>query len=269
MKYLNYNGQLLTEESAPPFISGSAFRNDSGLFETMLIINHSIQLRHYHFERMMKGIRLLNYHVPSYFNERFFEEEILKTTQQHPRSALLRARFQLFNENRNDFPASFIIECFEIDEPVLTFNKKGLRIGIIDTRVKIFDFAANLKTININLYKAVQEILKKNNWDDVLLVNKDDIVESGTSNIFWIKDSHIFTPPLSAGCIEGVMRRFLLGELSKKYKITEENLSLEKIFDADEVFLTNAVRRIKWVNQIDQKFYTNKITSSIYSQLFL
>jgi hypothetical protein len=37
---------------------------------------------------------------------------------------------------------------------------------------------------------------------------------------------------------------------------------------ADEVFLTNAIKRIKWVSSISNKIYNRHLITDIYSKLF-
>ena len=48
-------------------------------------------------------------------------------------------------------------------------------------------------------------------------------------------------------------------------KIIEKSISIVDIYQADEVFLTNAIRGIRWVESVDEKLYVNTITKQVFS----
>ncbi|MES1224024.1 MAG: aminotransferase class IV, partial [Bacteroidota bacterium] len=76
-----------------------------------------------------------------------------------------------------------------------------------------------------------------------------------------------FTPALSEGCINGVMRRYLLEKLREKnYVCTETELKEDDLLNADEVFLTNAITGIRWVKNYACKQYKSTITEKIYNE---
>jgi para-aminobenzoate synthetase/4-amino-4-deoxychorismate lyase len=83
---------------------------------------------------------------------------------------------------------------------------------------------------------------------DALFVNEQGFVtEGGRSNVFIKKDGQWLTPPLSSGCLPGVMRSILLKD--PKYKVIEQNITRSDVINAQEVIFTNALRGIvKTVN---------------------
>jgi len=265
MGYINYNGNLILEERAPRHIKGSVFRFEKGLFESLLVINREPQLVAYHFERIYRGLQQLHYVIPCDFNYFFFEQEILKVLKANTGGRDYRVRYQVKCEQIHFF---YLVEAQPIDEKVYLFNDRGLTLGIVNLFFKEFNKAGNLKTINIPLYKDGVELAKSQGWDDILLAQNDRIIESGGANIFWVKSGNIFTPPLEHGCIEGTMRKYLFSQLTEHYVIQEKELTEDDLINADEVFLTNAVRRIKWVRRIGQKIYSNQFVSKIHSFLF-
>jgi branched-chain amino acid aminotransferase len=143
-------------------------------------------------------------------------------------------------------------------------------LGLVNNDWKSLDETAMLKAINTNLYTSASNMVKQNGWNDLLLVNNGFISESGTANLFIVKGNIVFTPPISEGCIAGVMRSFILSKLNEmKIQVHECPVSVEMLMNADEVFLTNAVRRIKWIKEIENKiFSTNKFSNSLSNKLF-
>ncbi|HJY22972.1 MAG TPA: aminotransferase class IV, partial [Hanamia sp.] len=99
----------------------------------------------------------------------------------------------------------------------------------------------------------------------IILNNYGRVCESAIANIFIIKDENIFTPPLAEGCVAGIMRRWILERFSLKgYVVTQKNLSIEDILHADEFFLTNSIRPIRWVKSFHEKNYENEKVREIY-----
>ncbi|PHR93574.1 MAG: aminodeoxychorismate synthase, component I [Robiginitomaculum sp.] len=74
---------------------------------------------------------------------------------------------------------------------------------------------------------------------EVLFFNeKDEVCEGSYTNVFVLKDGHMFTPPISSGLLPGVLRQVLIanGEASERV------LTLEDVQNADAVYIGNSVR---------------------------
>ena len=89
------------------------------------------------------------------------------------------------------------------------------------------------------------------------------------TNIFWVKNEVVYTPPLSEGCIAGVMRRFVVEKIKEAgIPFREQTLPEDDLWQAEEIFLTNAIKRLKWVKNIDKKQYNYEYTKYIYNSIF-
>jgi len=115
------------------------------------------------------------------------------------------------------------------------------------------------------MYAMAAQQAKAHKWNDALLLNtKGNIVEGTIANIFWVKDGIIYTPPLTEGCIAGTLRAYLLDVLpTKGYGVQEQPLTNATLLTADEVFLTNAIRGVKWVGTVENKVYRNEVVRTI------
>lgn len=272
--FININGKIVAEEVAAIPHDSRAFRYGYGLFETMLVQKGSIALADYHFERLFKGMKQLHFSIPALWDEAFFIKQITKTVARNKVESLARVRLQVWNGNGGMYDAEtgqaqFIIECFPLAESVIDWNENGLTVGIAADYQKSKDALANLKSCNALIYAAAAQVAKANKWNDALILNTDDhIIESTIANIFWVKDKIIFTPPITQGCIDGVMRRHLLWimELNNQ-PVIETILTKDILRQADEVFLTNSIRKIKWIKEIGGKFYGNVVAYTLHNQL--
>jgi para-aminobenzoate synthetase/4-amino-4-deoxychorismate lyase len=75
--------------------------------------------------------------------------------------------------------------------------------------------------------------------DDVLLVNRrGELTESTTSNLVVKLGGELFTPPLEAGLLPGVLRTALLADGT----IRERTVRPDELRRAEAIYLINSVR---------------------------
>ena len=269
MNYINLNGKITSATDAHIPVDNGAFRYGYGLFETMLVQDGVIRLCHYHMERLFAGLKQLYFVVPPLFTREYLENEILQTVKKNKLEKLCRVRLQMFASGGGLFgmenkQPGFVIECFPLEESTLQLNENGLIAGIATGLAKGIDSLSNLKSCNALIYAIAARQAKEHKWNDALICNTDSkLIESTIANIFWIKNGTIYTPPLTDGCIAGVMRRYIL----EKITVEEKHLSVHELMDADEVFLTNAIKKIKWVREIGRVRYNNIQTQTVYNLL--
>jgi branched-chain amino acid aminotransferase len=110
---------------------------------------------------------------------------------------------------------------------------------------------------------------KENKWNDSIVLNAEGrICDASIANIFMLKNDEVFTPSLSEGCVAGVMRRFLLEQLPAiGYRVHETKIEINDLVKADEIWLTNAVYKLKWVKSFNEKKIGNKVALNIFSKL--
>ena len=247
-------------------IDNGAFRYGFGLFETMLVKNGSIELGDYHMERLFNGMKQLMLDIPTLMTPAMLEKNVANTVKKNGLEALCRVRLQIYAGGGGMFgPAAaqpgYIIECFPLEADAIEYNTNGLVIGIAGGLRKSPDSLSNLKSCNALIYAMAARQSKAQKWNDALVLNTTgNIIESTIANLFWVKDKIIHTPPLSEGCIAGVMRRHIITTIPG---IVEQPLTTEALMEADEVFLTNSIKKIKWVGSIGDKRYSNKISASL------
>ncbi len=227
-------------------------------------------LQELHMERLMSGLRQLQLQLPPHTDANKLAENILETVRKNQLQKLCRVRLQVYAGGGGLYgqdvaKAGYIIECFALNEEAITYNTNGLHLGIAEGIDKSNDSLANLKSCNALVYAIAARQAKDHKWNDALVCNTaGNIIESTIANVFWVKDGHIYTPPLSEGCIAGVMRRHIMEQAS----VTEQPLTEALLMEADEVFLTNAIKHIKWTASVADKHYTNTTSRRLAHQLF-
>ena len=112
-----------------------------------------------------------------------------------------------------------------------------LRLAVDDVPVDPSDWRLFHKTSMRDRYRQAR--LRHPSADDVLLVNLDgEITESTIANVIVRIDGNWITPPVSSGCLPGVMRRVLL----ERGEIREAPVLVSDLARADGLALINSVR---------------------------
>lgn len=272
MEFVNLNGKILAAEQAFVRADNHAYRYGDGLFETMKIKNGKILLAPLHFERLWTGLSVLKFKIPGLITKKGLEEELLILCKKNNCEEGARIRLSVSRGNGGLFDGDerfqWLAECWPLPSTANELNENGLVIDIFPGARKSCDEFSNLKSANHLPYVMAALFAKENKWNECLLLNTyERICDGTTTNIFWVKNEEVFTPPLSEGCIAGVMRRFLIERmLDAGYWIRDKACSIDDLEGADEVFLTNAIQSIRWVKQFREKNYTNKISKTLFSE---
>jgi branched-chain amino acid aminotransferase len=269
--FSNINGSIVPTNETDMYSSNESVRSRYGLYETILYKNGAIEQAEYHWARLWLSLTQLGFIIPEDYTPSFFEAQIHELARLNRLKDVGRIRIQFFAlEAQKPLMPFYFMEAISINKSLNEWNIRGLVLGILKDFKKPIIKESNCK-INHSLHiPLAKKAMVENNWDDALLLNTEDrIIESSIANLFWIKNDVIYTTPLSEGCLEGTIRAWLLLQLRNNgYEIIEKKLSQHELFEADEVFLTNSIRQIKWVERIEQHYFGNQKSKELYQKIF-
>jgi branched-chain amino acid aminotransferase len=254
MKYVHINNVLAPAHTPQLLYNNKAYRYGDGLFETMKVMAGEVVLLPYHIKRLLAGVTQLKYNLPDYFNEAWLTAAIKELCIANEHTVQARVRLSLYRGN-GDLSANpqsgIIIESYELIAMQL---QHPLIIGLYEAGYKSCDSFSHLKTANSLLYSMAAIYATEQNWQDCIILNSHHhIAETTIANVFWIKNAAVFTPPLSAACVAGVMRQYILDNTP----VTEAVCTVDDLLAADEVFITNAIRGIRPVTAFQEKKYVS------------
>ena len=272
--WINFDGSLLP--SGTPFLSAGsrAFRYGDGLFETMLVQNNRIRLWEYHFERLASGLGFLRFSTPPDFTRERLFSEILELCTRNGHKKLSRVRLVVFRGDGAIYDATpsalhYVIESWPLPEKDPEPDPRGLVIDVFPEGRKACDLLANLKSNNYLLYVLAARHAVDHGLDDCLVLNsRETLADTTIANLFYCLEGEWYTPPLSDGCVAGVMRRHLLATMpAAGFPATERTATIQDVLAAEEIFLTNAIRGIRWVAAFRDSRYSNSLTMALYQKL--
>ncbi|MBK8443971.1 MAG: aminotransferase class IV [Sphingobacteriales bacterium] len=266
-EYLFYNGVFFPIERFFVRAHNRSFRYGDGFFESLRLIRGQLPFYEQHYRRIEKSLQLLQLPANDFIQHSALRRYCIQLAE---KNNIENGRFRIhfFREGEGLYEptteqqTAVLIESRPIEDDEFVLNKRGLVLDIYTQYPKpqhpIFSIKSNnaLPYILAALYKQQQQL------DDCLLINaQGNIVEALYSNIFWVSDNTLYTPPLSEGGVEGVMRGILL-QLAKihHFPSQEKILPPDLLQYADECFLCNAVQGIRWVQVYQKKVFGNKVS---------
>ena len=225
---------------------------DNGVFTTMWIFNKPAKILFFkkHIKNLIKSLKVYNLHKPN------IEKNILKLVKLNIDKNKSYNHLLRIALNKKIISISLRKRV----TPKLKFNLKLVNYKRVDPEFK------NLK------YKFIIKHLSKldNSCADIGLVSKGKILESGTSNIFFIKDDKVYSP--KSGIYKGINYNFFKKKLDK---ITNKYIKVNSLINYDEILLIGSgkgvasietINKIKWKRR-SLKFY--KLLFSYYQKEIL
>ncbi len=270
MSFIIYNGKLFQKDEPIITAANRGLRYGDGIFETMLWQKNSIQLSNEHFARLWKGMKLLQFEIPTHFTPELLETQTKKIIPKNNIKSLARVRLTIIRGNGGLYDAqsnapNYIIECWAIDG--INFNTNGLTVGLYSQASKTCNEFSNIKCNNCLPYILGALYAKKQKWNDAIIINQyGNICETTIANLFLVKDKIVYTPAITEGCVDGVMRNTLITLLKQhNIEVITKSLTITDLLEADEAFTTNSIYVLKWIKQFENKIYTNHFCQKIFS----
>jgi len=214
-----------------------------GVFETMLVVNRHVLFFNEHMLRMKRGLTLYKMSAPASNQKihRYIQSLLRKNKLQNARLRVSAYR----EKGRRNFNI--------VVQKKSTVSAGGIRI-FVSSKIRNRTKYSHIKSINYTLFKQALAEAKKSGFDEAVLLNaKGEVVEGATSNIFYVKNAIIFTPPVHCGCLNGVTRNAVLKLARLRgYSCRIKAFKTEQLLNADEVFVTNSLVGILPVLKINQ-----------------
>ena len=273
---VNINGKIIDSEKASLSINNRGYNYGDAVFETLKVVNGKINFFEDHYFRLMATMRILRMEIPMTFTLEFIESEILRTVNSNNLSdsssrvkmVVNRKQGGLYLPEIND--VDYIIQVTKLKTSFYELNNNKNIIELYKDYFIAPNLLSTLKTTNrlINIVGSV--FAKENNFHNCLLMNTNkQIVEALNANLFLINGNIIKTPPLSDGCINGIMRKQVISILNQMSELTidEASVSPFELQKADELFLTNTIIGLQPVTHYRKKIYDNSITKDLLGKL--
>ena len=131
--------------------------------------------------------------------------------------------------------------------------QQGYKLKVSAIRRNPSSPSVAIKSISYIDNILAREDANKHGYDDALLLNTEGkVAECSAFNIFWVKAGKLYTPDVACGILPGIMRQHVLS----LHDVCEGSFSLDDLYGADEVFITNSVAGTMKVTVVDDHIFT-------------
>lgn len=271
---INFNGNVIAQDDNI-LTQNRAFLYGDGVFETVKIVNNKILFLEDHYFRLMASMRVVRMEIPMNFTMEYFEEQILKVVQENGFSTSARARITVFRNNGGLYlpqtnEVSFLIYTTSLEKASYALNTSHYEVDLYKDFYVSRQLLSSIKTTNkmINITGSI--FANENGFENCILLNDaKNVVEALQGNLFMVAGKKLITPPISEGCLNGVMRRQILA-LAKKIEgieVVEEIISPFDLQKADELFLTNVITGIQPITKYRKKEFTSNVAHLLVQKL--
>ena len=272
---INFNGNL-QDNNTVITNSNRAYAYGDGLFETIKAVHGKLLFFEDHYFRLMASMRIMRMEIPMSFTLEFLQDEILKTIKANQLdTATCRVKLQvhrveggLYEPESNDL--EFIVSVKALDQDFYLLKEGDYEVDLFKDFYVSPSLISTLKSNNKALNVVGSIYAKENKLDNCLLINTNkSVVEALNGNVFLVKGNTIKTPPLSDGCLKGIIRKQLIEiiNLMEEYTLEEASISPFEIQKADEMFITNVITGIQPVSKYRKKQFATDVAKALLQKL--
>ncbi len=125
----------------------------------------------------------------------------------------------------------------------------------------------------INSVLAKVESLKAG-YDEAIMLNEAGFITDGSGeNVFVVRDGIITTPPIQAGCLDGITRGTVIAlARDAGYPVREDNLTRTDLYNAEECFFTGTAAELTPIREVDDRVvgegHRGPVTKELQSAFF-
>lgn len=273
---INFNG-ILQDSDTNLLDQNRGFLYGDGVFETLKIVGGKILFFEDHYFRLMAAMRIVRMEIPMIFTLEYLEEQVLSLVEKNKIEQSARARITVYRNNGGLYlptnnTVSFLIQTSAIENPVYSISEKEYEVDLYKDFYIPKQLLSTLKTTNKMIHVTGSIYAKENDLDNCILLNDSkNVVEALQGNLFMRMGNTLITPPISEGCLNGIMRKQILSFAKKEtnLEVVEQVISPFDLQKADELFVTNVIRGIQPITKYRKKEFeqdTAKVLNTILKQ---
>ena len=249
------NDNLIDVAEARVGATDSGFLYGAGLFETMRS-RHGVVFRlDDHLDRLSASARVLSI---SYPYEKAYIREAIGRLLQANQLAEARLRLTLTNgplaQPEEQRKPTLLITATAFRPYPPEYYETGVLVILCPFRQNATDPTCGHKTTCYYPRLLALDLAHRQRAAEALWFTTDNrLAEGCVSNIFLVKNSILYTPPLETPVLPGTARK-TVRELAQQQSldVVEKDLFIADVLEADEIFLTNVIMEVLPVAGVEQ-----------------
>ncbi len=271
---VNFNGTL-QDTTMLLSTTNRSFLYGDGVFETVKVVDGKVLFVEDHYFRLMSSLRIVRMKIPMIFTLEYFEAQLLSLVQALKIEDSARVRFTVFRNEGGyytptDSTVSFVIQASALPNKEYTCVSTKYEVDLYKDFLVTKHLLSTLKTNSKMIQITASIFAQENQLDSCLLINDSkNVVEATNGNLFMLMGNSLITPPVSEGCLNGIMRKQIMN-LAKKIEgieMVELPISPFDLQKADGLFVTNVIQGVLPISKYRKKEYESTICNQLVSLL--
>ena len=271
---INFNGDILDSELQLT-VSNHSFLYGDGVFETLKVVDNKILFFEDHYFRLLASMRIIRMQIPMSFTLEYLENQILTLVNQQNIQNSARVRLTVFrNEGGFYSPTvnsvSFVIQANELPSKLYAIRNDSFEVDLYKDFVVTKQLLSTLKTNNKIIQITASIFAQENQLASCLLINEDkNVIEATNGNLFMRMNNQLITPPISEGCLNGIMRKQILklAKTIETVEVLEQSISPFDLQKADELFITNTITGVQPITKYRKKDFDTRLAHLLVEKL--
>lgn len=252
MSMILYQDQLLPREEGKTDIEDRGYQFGDGIYEAIRVYSGRMFLVDLHMKRLIRSARELRLQLPYDTGHLTANlEKLIKANKiedgmvyfQITRGVAPRQHF--FPDGISSVLTGKASAMVRDPHPA-----EGIKTVLADD---IRWLRCDIKTLNLLGNVLAKQKAHEAGAEEAILHRGDTVTEGSSSNVFIVKEGRLVTHPADHFILNGITRIFVINLASKlSIPVIEQNISVEDLLSADEVFITSTGHEVKPVVQIDR-----------------
>jgi len=271
---INFNGTLV-EQTGVALQENRGFLFGDSVFETIKVLDGKVLFLEDHYFRLMASMRIIRMEIPMNFTMEFFESQILNLVTAKAIESAARVRFSVFRKSGGFYlpttnAIEFVVVAESLETAVYSFENQPYEVELFKDFYITAQLLSTLKSNNRLVQITGSIFAEENGYQNCLLMNDaKNVVEALQGNLFMLSGNTLVTPPLSDGCLNGVMRKQILAITRKmeNLEVIEQSISPFDLQKADELFITNVIKGVQPITKYRKKEYKTDFASEVLKKL--
>ena len=272
---ININGSIIETNEASLSVHNRGLTYGDAVFETIKVNNRPLFWESHYF-RLVSSMRILRMEIPMNFTIEFLEKQImdllkainLSSKSYKVKLIVYRSEGGLYNPDSRDI--EYIITAKPLATDIYVLNEREYEIELFKDYFVAPNLLSNIKTNNKVLNVIGSIFAQENNYQNCLILNTNkNVIEALNGNVFLLKNNIVKTPPLTDGCLKGVLREQVIKIISDldHYTIQEVTILPFELQKADAIFITNVIQGIICVTKYRKKTYSDDLARELINLL--
>ena len=260
--WIYLNDRFVKDTDAVVSVFDHGFLYGDGVYETIRSYEHRIFMRDEHIARLYRSAEAIGLTVPVPYKSwpDLLHDAMTRNHVGNPqRDAYLRITVSRGVGEIGLDPSlcpvpTLVIMAKPLVPPPATFYETGVTLIVAHTRRNLASaLSPQIKSTNfLNNILAKREAIAAGAFDGILLNWEEHLTECTVSNLFFVANGTLCTPSVECGLLDGITRNVVI-QLAREAAISVEEgrFSADRLFQADECFLTNTSMEIMPVSTVD------------------